>query len=113
MITSPAVAKNHGDLVNMQQSSLIPQPGGWGSFIPAYKISARRCSPNPPTGRLGIVHSRLQERRADPRRFQIPQPGGWGSFIPAYKAAVSEALSRPPTCRLGVIENVVGRRVLL
>src|SRR6185295_14713159 len=127
--------------------SQIPQPGGWGSFILAYKRRRRDSlkSPNrevgdrsflptkdadatlsnPPTGRLGIVHSCLQ--KAPPRLSQIPQPGGWGSFIPAYKRrrrdslkspnrevgdrsflptkGAAATLSNPPTGRLGIVHS--------
>jgi hypothetical protein len=101
----------------------IPQPAGWGSFIPAYKAESRRL-PNPPTGRLGIVHSSLQgrvegapespNRQVGDRSFlptrqsrggsRIPQPAGWGSFIPAYKTE-SRGLPNPPTGRLGIVHS--------
>ena len=37
---------------------LIPQPAGWGYFTPAYR-NGLTAPPNPPTGRLGILHSSL------------------------------------------------------
>src|SRR6185369_4825223 len=102
----------------------IPQPEGWVSFIPTYtagdasilfKSSNRevgyrsfqptpratpRSSSNPPTGRLGIVHSNLHRgRRLDP--LQIPQPGGWGSFIPAYTAGDASTLFKSPNREVG------------
>jgi hypothetical protein len=40
-------------------ASRIPQPEGWGSFIPAYIRTAERLPRIPQTGRLGIVHSSL------------------------------------------------------
>jgi hypothetical protein len=107
--------------------SQIPQPGGWGSFIPAYKRTAFATLSNPPIGRLGIVHSSLQENRLrdslkspnrevgdrsfqptrepSSRLSQIPQPEGWGSFIPAYKRTVFATLSNPPTGRLGIVHS--------
>jgi hypothetical protein len=107
--------------------SQIPQPGDWGSFIPAYKRDAGKTFPNPPTGRLGIVHSGLQERRGQDfpkspnrevgdrsfqptretraRLSQIPQPGGWGLFIPAYKRDAGKTFPNPPTGRLGIVHS--------
>jgi hypothetical protein len=106
----------------------IPQPAGWGLFILAYKEDAmrdllkspnrqvgdcslqptkktrRETSSNPPTGRLGIVHSGLQRRR-DARAPQIPQPAGWGLFILAYKKTRRETSPNPPTGRLGIVHS--------
>src|SRR6185295_2911112 len=60
----------------------------------------RRCSPNPPTGRLWFVHSSLTRgRRLDP--LQIPQPGGWGSFIPTYTAGDASTLFKSPNREVG------------
>src|SRR6185369_992650 len=78
---------------------------GRPSTLVAVLALGRAKLPNPPTGRLGIVHSCLKRRRSQapksPNRqvgdrsflpkeapqpsSQIPQPEGWGSFIPAYK----------------------------
>jgi hypothetical protein len=81
--------------------------------------------PNPPTGRLGIVHFYLlrdagygalksPNRQVGDRSFQptercglwrsqIPQPAGWGLFISAYREMRAMALSNPPTGRLGIV----------
>lgn len=37
----------------------IPQPEGWGSFTPAYRWTTRPR--NSLTGRLGLLHSSLQD----------------------------------------------------
>src|SRR5512143_1324724 len=36
--------------------AVIPQPAGWGSFIPTYIQTPGHSGSNPPTGRLGIIH---------------------------------------------------------
>src|SRR6185369_3495636 len=59
--------------------------------------------PNPPTGRLGIVHSSLQRRRD--RGSQIPQPEGWGLFIPAYKGTSAAAPLITQPARLGIVHS--------
>ena len=66
-----------------ETSPVIPQPGGWGYFTPAYSGTAQRLSGNPPTGRLGIFHASLH-RNSPETSPVIPQPGGWGYFTPAY-----------------------------
>src|SRR5882724_4545234 len=103
----------------MTDASLtIPQPAGWGSFTPAYRATAADCLPqspnrqvgdpslqptapqqrtvsrNPPTGRLGILHSSLP-RHSSGLSPEIPQPEGWGSFTPAYRQAFGASPAIP------------------
>jgi hypothetical protein len=74
--------------------------------IQLYEKIARE-GPNPPTGRLGIVHSSLQRRRE--RGSRIPQPAGWGLFIPAYKGEAIEA-SKSPNRQVGIVHSCLQRR---
>src|SRR6185369_17202799 len=62
--------------------SQIPQPGGWGSFIPAYKDRCHHRVSNPPTGRLGIVHSSLQRSLPSPCLKSPNREVGDRSFQP-------------------------------
>src|SRR6185503_643233 len=129
----------HFSLQGATAIAQIPQPAGWGSFTSAYKERLRSpkspnrqvgdlslqptrsdCDrPNPPTGRLGILHFSLQGATAI---AQIPQPGVWGSFTSAYKERLRSPKSpnrefgdlslqptrsdcdrpNPPTGRLGI-----------
>src|ERR1041384_6384980 len=80
-----------------------PQPAGWGSFIPAYKRRPPPLLPNPPTGRLGIVHSCLQSV-AD-RTLSNPPTGRLGSFYSCLQKTPPPLLPNPPTGRLGIVHS--------
>ena len=54
---------------------LIPQPGGWGCFTPAYR----------------------GQTRAAPA---IPQPAGWGFFTPAYRPSALYNMHLPIILRM-------------
>src|SRR6185369_12436362 len=89
--------------------SQIPQPGGWGLFIPAYNEAARGSLSNPPTGRLGMIHSSLHRGRP---RFPLKSPNrkvGDCSFLPTTEAARG-SLSNPPTGRLGIVHSCLQQR---
>src|SRR6185369_12436363 len=92
------------------------------SFLPTTEAAPGSLS-NPPTGRLGIVHSCLQRGRPrfplkSPNRkvgddsfqptqrppavpSQIPQPEGWGLFIPAYNRGRSRFPLKSPNREVG------------
>src|SRR6185369_14354977 len=88
-----------------QRGSRIPQPGGWGSFIPAYNGQAARL-PNPPTGRLGIVHSSLQRTSREAPESPNREVGD-RSFQPTTDKA-SEA-PESPNRRLGIVHSSLQR----
>src|SRR6185369_11788532 len=77
----------------------IPQPGGWGSFIPAYNGRLAPGAPNPPTGRLGIVHSCLQRTACS--GAPNPPTRRLGIVHSCLQRTACSGAPNPPTGRLG------------
>jgi hypothetical protein len=88
---------------------LRPQPTGGGSFIPAYKKGGSATSSNPPTGRLGIVHSSLQESGS--ATLPNPPTGRLGIVHSSLQESGSATSSNPPTGRLGIVHSSLQRKL--
>jgi len=74
------------DTTRFADSANTPNLAGWGPFRLAYKADGPRCfRPNPPTGRVGILHAGLQSGRA--------------RVLPA------ESPNLPRLCKKGAISN--------
>src|SRR6185369_3939057 len=75
----------------------IPQPEGWGLFIPAYTRGGPSDLRIPQPEGWGLFIPAYT--RGGPSALRIPQPEGWGLFIPAYSSEPSRR-SNPPTAGL-------------